>query len=171
MSKRDLPAPVTTLLDDEAFLGTYTPDIWTFIQRSLLIGFVTALFFGPIIGLPPQTWMPIMAFTTIFSAFIFDDYTSWLRHRTDVWHLTSLRLIYENTNAPEQNAAVNLADIHATKRMLYKNLRIDLEIGQSVLMKYLTRPRTVERDIDMARLALMGTIADEADIPAEENAE
>ena len=126
------PVPVTTLLDDEAFLGTYQPDIWVFVQRSLIIGFLTAVVFGPLIGLPPEYWLPIMGFTTVFSAFIFDDYTSWLNHRADVWHLTSLRLIYENGNAPEQNAAVNLADIHATQRKLYKNLRLDLETGQSV---------------------------------------
>ena len=110
-----------------------------------------------------------MGFTTVFS-FIFDDYTSWLNHRADIWHLTSLRLIYENGNAPEQNAAVNLADIHATQRKLYKNLRLDLETGQSVLMKYLTNPRAIERDIDIARIALMGKIADEADIPTAEEA-
>ena len=164
------PAPVTPLLDDEAFLGTYQPDIWVFVQRSLIIGLLTAVVFGPLIGVPPEFWLPIMAFTTIFSAFIFDDYTSWLTHRSDIWHLTSLRLIYENNTAPEQNAAVNLADIHATRRKLYKNLRLDLETGQAVLMKYLTTPRAVERDIDSARLALMGTLADEADIPTAEEA-
>ena len=37
-------------------------------------------------------------------------------------------------------------------------------------MKYLTNPRAIERDIDIARLALMGTIADEADIPTAEEA-
>ena len=164
------PVPVTTLLDDEAFLGTYQPDIWVFVQRSLIIGLLTAVVFGPLIGLPPEYWLPIMGFTTVFSAFIFDDYTSWLNHRADIWHLTSLRLIYENGNAPEQNAAVNLADIHATQRKLYKNLRLDLETGQSVLMKYLTNPRAIERDIDIARIALMGKIADEADIPTAEEA-
>ena len=167
----DLADPTTTLLDDEAFLGTFVPDIWVFVQRSLIIGLITAVFFGPVIGVPAQYWLPIMAFTTVISAFIFDDYTSWLRHRYDQWHLTSLRLIYENTNAPEQNATVNLADIHATKRTLWKNLRLDFETGQAVMMKYLAKPRAVEREIDLARLALMGTIADEYDIPTKEEVE
>lgn len=167
---KPLPAPVTRLLDDEAFLGTYSPDIWPFIQRSLIIGFITAIFFGPVIGVPPEYWLPIMGFTTLFSVFIFDDYQSWLRHRGDLWHLTSLRLIYENEHAPELNASVNLADIHATRRTLWKNLRIDLESGQSVVMKYLSKPKAVERAIDTARLALMGTIIDEGDIPTEEEA-
>ena len=72
------PVPVTTLLDDEAFLGTYQPDIWVFVQRSLIIGFLTAVVFGPLIGLPPEYWLPIMGFTTVFSAFIFDDYTNFI---------------------------------------------------------------------------------------------
>ncbi len=157
---KPLPAPVTRLLDDEAFLDTYQPDFRTFIQRSLIVGFITAIFFGPVIGVPVEYWLPIMGFTTLFSAFIFDDYQSWLRHRGDLWHLTSLRLIYENERQPELNASVNLADIHATRRTLWKNLRIDLESGQSVMMKYLGKPRAVERAIDTARTDLMGRIAD-----------
>lgn len=155
-----LPPLATTLLDDEAFLGTYQPSLSSFVQRSLIVGLITAVFFGPVIGIPPVYWLPLMAFTTLFSAFIFDDYTSWLRHRGDLWHLTSLRLIYENELEPEQNAAVNLADIHATHRKLWKNLRIDLETGQSVMMKYLDNPKATELDIDRARTALMGQIAD-----------
>ncbi len=166
----NLPVPTTTLLDDEAFLGTYQPDFWSFVQRSLLIGFITSIVLGGILGAPLVLWPVIIVSMTVFSAFAFDDYASWMRHRADVWHLTSLRLIYENEDAPEQNAHVNLADIRASKRTLWKNLRIDLETGQSVVMKYLARPKAVERDIDTARLALMGTIADEADIPSEEEA-
>lgn len=165
MSK-ELPPLATDLLDDEAFLGTFRPSLAAFVQRSLIIGLMTAVVFGPLIGLPPAYWLPIMAFTTLFSAFLFDDYTSWLRHRGDLWHLTSLRLIYENTLEPDQNASVNLADIHATHRKLWKNLRLDLETGQSVMMKYLADPKTIEREIDTARTALMGQIADP--LPEEE---
>lgn len=155
-----LDQPSTTLLDDEAFLGTFRPSFASFIQRTVIISLITAVIFGPLLGVEPKFWLPIMLLTFVFSAFIFNDFETWQDNRNTQWHLTSLRLIYENDSNPEHNTAVNLADIHATHRALWKNLRLDLESGQSAMMLFLANPRAVELEIDKARQALMGQIAD-----------
>ena len=175
MFKPELPAPVTTLLDDEAFLGTYQPDLWTFIKRAVLLGLLSSLVLSPLsvtnAALVFQSesltmlsamglFLGLAAIFTLLAFVVFDDHTNWLRHRGDVWHLTSLRLIYENSERAELNASVNLSDIHATHRVLWRSLRIDLETRQAFVMKYLAQPRSVEHEIDTARTKLMGQIAD-----------
>lgn len=184
MSKPELPAPVTTLLDDEAFLGTYQPDFWTFLKRAVLLGLISSMVLSPLSitnaalvfhvdGLTMVSamglFLALAAIFTLLAFVVFDDHTNWLRHRGDIWHLTSLRLIYENAEQPELNASVNLADIHATHRVLWRSLRIDLETRQAFVMKYLSQPRAVEERIDTARTALMGEIADPLTPEAEES--
>lgn len=175
MSRPEPPAPVTPLLDDEAFLGTYQPDLWTFIKRAVLLGILSSLVLSPLsvtnaalifqndsiavlgaMGL----FLALAAIFALLAFIVFDDHTNWLRHRGDAWHLTSLRLIYENNERAELNASVNLSDIRATHRVLWRSIRVDLETRQAFVMKYLAHPRSVEREIDTARTNLMGRIAD-----------
>ncbi|MBU2981889.1 hypothetical protein KO498_08680 [Lentibacter algarum] len=151
------PPPVTTLLDDEAFLGTWQPDIKTFAIRALALGAVTALFIGPYFALNPLLWLPIMLITSLIYVFLFDDHLNWLRHRNDVWHLTSFRLIYENQIEPAQNATTNLHDIDTVKRVMWKSLRIRLFTGQSTVAKYLANPKSLKTAILQAKAKIEGT--------------
>ncbi len=165
------PPPVTTLLDDEAFLETWQPDFWTFLKRAILLGILSSTIFAPfsILHLPSlfaleglNIFLAMLIFVALglifalIALFIFDDHTNWLRHRSDIWHLTSFRLIYENEDQPEQNATINLHDIDAVKRQPWRSLRVRLFNGQNVMMKYFASPKAVQKSILDAKAAIDG---------------
>lgn len=148
--------PDTPLHDGETVLHGWQPNLALFAQRALLLGFVTALGLAGFITIRWWHWLIELPLLTLLYIFIFDDHTTWFRHRGDRWFLTNLRLIYESTDSPEENAAIQLPEITWMKPWFWWSLRLGFGSGTSTAIRFIRDPRGARKRIDAARAALTG---------------
>jgi hypothetical protein len=94
----------------------------------------------------------VPVFTVIF-LLVFDDVSTWLRHRSDRWHLTNQRLIFERLGAPEENAAVPLDSVAWLSPWLWWSLRLGFTTGTATAIRFVPRPRDIRRRILEAKAA------------------
>ena len=150
--------PDTPLEEGEAWIATWRPHFLLFLQRSVLLAIVTAL------GLVPlgffSYWQLLLALPVFVLMFmlIFDDITTWMRHRRDAWFLTERRLIFENSDTPEGNSAVPLEAIKWMRPWMWWGLRIGFHTGTGTALRYIARPRDIMARIEAAQAARMAQL-------------
>lgn len=158
--------PSEHLRTGEAAITTFRPSRRAFLYRTLTLSLITGLgFFVVVAGL--ILWLettedlitPLLQATPFviplfILLFLFEDWTKWRRHRGERWHLTNLRLIYENADRPEADAHMALGEIEGLRRVLWWHLRLDIHNGQSAVMAYMARPGATRDQITQARAAL-----------------
>ncbi|WP_137701687.1 hypothetical protein [Marimonas lutisalis] len=148
--------PETPMLDGETLLARWQPRFWLFAQRSLLLGFVTALALSGFGFLVWWQWLLALPVLTLVYIFVFDDLATWVRHRGERWYLTSMRLIFENHESPEDHAAIPLASVAWAKPWFWWSLRLGLDSGTATSIRYIPQPREARRRILAARAAATG---------------
>jgi hypothetical protein len=151
--------PETPLHDGETVLHGWRPNLAVFAQRALLLGFVTALGLSGFGFIAWWQWLIAMPLLSLTYIFVFDDHTTWFRHRGDRWILTNMRLIYESSDSPEENAAIQLPDIIWMKPWFWWSLRLGFEGGTSTAIRFIRDPRGARKRIAAARTALTGGAA------------
>lgn len=138
-----IPADVAQmLLPGEQVLGCWRPVFWRFIEQFVLAGLLTSLvlvFFN--LALSLWQWLVILLVSVAVWGFVFDDWRTWLARRGDVWVLTDRRLIFFNRGETAQPAAVALDQIRGLSRWPWLSLRVRLETGAQVVLKFLPAPR------------------------------
>lgn len=139
--------PVTPLLAGEKVLARWQPRLTLFAHRAALLSFVTALALASLGYLTLLQWLIAVPVFTVIFVVIFDDLSTWFRHRNDRWFLTDRRLIYEHLNAPEENAAVSLDQLDWLRPWAWWALRIGFTSGTSTTMQFLPRPRDIRTRI------------------------
>jgi hypothetical protein len=138
---------VTPLVSGEQLLGSWRPQFLLFMQRSLLLSFVTAIALASLGYLTLIQWLIAVPVFTVVFLVIFDDFSTWFDHRRHHWYLTSHRLIFEVDKAPEENAAVSISDITWLRPWFWWGLRIGFASGTSMDMRFIARPRDVRARI------------------------
>lgn len=157
MTEEPAPRPRTGLLEGEVLLASWRPQLALFAQRAVLLSFATAIALSSLGYLTLLQWlMAVPVFTVIF-VFVFDDHTTWFRHRDESWHLTSQRLIFEKATVPEDNAAVPLFAIEWMEPWFWWSLRLGLQGGTSTAIRFVARPREIKARIEAARAAAAGS--------------
>ncbi len=139
--------PVTPLLSGERLLASWQPQLQLFAHRAALLSFVTALALASLGYLTLIQWLIAVPVFTVIFVVIFDDLTTWFRHRNDRWFLTDRRLIYERLQAPEENAAVSLDQLAWLRPWAWWALRIGFSAGTSTTMQFVPRPRDIRTRI------------------------
>lgn len=145
--------PATALLPGERLLASWQPQLQLFAHRALLLSFVTALALASLGYLTWLQWLIAVPVFTVIFVVIFDDVSTWFRHRHDRWHLTDRRLIYERLDAPEENAAVALDKIDWLRPWAWWALRIGFVAGTATTMQFVPRPRDIRARILDAKAA------------------
>ena len=132
--------------------------LFVYLLAPILTPFAVAALLGylgdPLVDLGYLTalqWLVAVPVFTVLFIFIFDDHTTWFRHRREVWYLTDRRLIYEKSGAEEENAAVPLFAIEWMEPWLWWSLRVGFEGGTSTSIRYIPRPRDARARIEAAR--------------------
>ena len=151
MTKPGPHNPRTPFLTGETLLAVWRPQLAMFAQRALLLSFGTAIALSSLGYLTALQWLVAVPVFTVLFIFIFDDHTTWFRHRGEVWYLTDRRLIYEKSGAEEENAAVPLFAIEWMEPWLWWSLRVGFEGGTSTSIRYIPRPRDARARIEAAR--------------------
>ncbi|MDU8928491.1 hypothetical protein RXV86_13960 [Alisedimentitalea sp. MJ-SS2] len=128
--------------------------MFLFAQRALMLAFATAVVLASLGYLTLVQWLIAVPCFTVIFLIVFDDITTWFRHRNDRWHLTNRRLIYERVGAPEEDAAVPLARIEWMRPWLWWALQLGFEGGTSTAMRFVSRPREIQSEIEAAQKAL-----------------
>lgn len=146
-----IPGPQTPLITGETVLALWRPRFWIFAQRALLLGFVTALALSGFGILVWWQWLLALPILTVAYVLVFDDFSTWFRRRSDCWYLTNRRLIYENRENPEDQAAVPLSEIAWMRPWFWWSLRIGLTGGTATAMRFVPNPHDIRRCIQTAK--------------------
>ena len=153
MSKPATRPLLTPLASDEQLLASWRPQLAMFAQRAVLLSFATAVALSSLGYLTALQWLVAVPVFTVLFVFVFDDHTTWFRHRDEAWHLTTKRLIFEKAGAPEENAAVPLHAIDWMEPWAWWSLRLGFQGGTSTAIRYVARPRDIRARIAAARSA------------------
>ena len=145
--------PATPLLPGERLLTSWQPQRQLFAHRAALLSFVTALALASLGYLTFVQWLITVPVFTVIFVVIFDDLSTWFRHRNDRWHLTDRRLIYERLGASEENAAVSLDQLDWLRPWAWWALRIGFTHHTATTMQFVPRPREIRTRILNARAA------------------
>ncbi|WP_322866406.1 hypothetical protein U5922_009480 [Aquicoccus sp. G2-2] len=151
---------VTPLHSDEQLLGSWRPQFLLFMQRSLILSFITALALASLGYLTPIQWLIAVPVFTVGFLVIFDDFSTWFDTRRHHWYLTNHRLIFEVDDEPENNAALPLGDINWMRPWFWWGLRIGFSSGTAMDMRFIKRPRDLR-----ARILAAQTNANESPAP------
>ncbi|MDQ2091716.1 hypothetical protein [Marimonas arenosa] len=151
MTTQRAPSMVTRLLDGEVVLAVWRPQLAMFAQRALLLSFATALALASLGYLTTVQWLIAVPVFTVLFIFIFDDHTTWFRHRDEAWFLTTQRLVFEKASQPEENAAVPLFAVEWMQPWAWWSLRLGFQGGTSTAIRFVARPRDIRAKIAAAR--------------------
>lgn len=150
--------PETPLGQGERLLGAWRPQWALFLQRAVLLSFVTALVLASLGYLTLWQWLVAVPVFTLIFMVVFDDFSTWFRHRGERWFLTDRRLIFETRDAPEENSAVPLGAIEWLKPWFWWSLRMGFDGGTATAMRFVARPKDIRARILDARDNLHGTV-------------
>jgi len=145
--------PETPLLSGERLLTGWRPTLQLFAHRAILLSFITALALASLGYLTLVQWLIAVPVFTVIFVVVFDDLSTWFRHRNDRWFLTNMRLIYERVGAPEENAAISLDKIDWLRPWAWWGLRIGFTVGTATTMQFVHRPRDIRTRILDAKAA------------------
>lgn len=151
MKKKPVPRPDTDLKSGETLLAVWRPQLAMFAQRALLLSFATAVALSSLGYLTALQWLIAVPVFTLLFIFIFDDHTTWYRHRDETWYLTTHRLIFEKASTPEENAAVPLAAIEWMHPWAWWSLMLGFQGGTSTAIRFVARPRDIRARIVAAQ--------------------
>lgn len=136
------------LRSGEQIVETMTPRFLLFLQKTLVIGILTAIGFGLVPGLDisfaQQVGLALIIVMIWF--FVFDEWQEWRDRRQDVWILTDRRLILVNPREEDSVSWLNLTDIEDIRRVLWWSLRIKASDGRVTPMSFVGQPITATRD-------------------------
>lgn len=154
MTRNRTSNPVTEFKTGETLLAVWRPQLALFAQRSVLLSFATAIALSSLGYLTFMQWLLAVPIFTVIFMFIFDDHTTWVRHRDEAWFLTDRRLIFEKAGAEEENAAIPLNAIDTMHPWFWWALRLRFSGGPSTAMRFVARPRDIRARILAAQAAL-----------------
>lgn len=143
--------PDLPLREGEAILASWRPQWPLFVQRALILSFVTALVLASLGYLTLWQWLIAVPVFTLLFLVIFDDLAAWFRHRNEIWWLTNQRLIFEPTDDKDDTTSVDLDRIEWMRPWFWWSLRIGMEGGMSTVMRYVARPGAIRARIEAAK--------------------
>lgn len=146
-------APNTSLLDGETVIDSWQPKLTLFGHRALILSFVTALVLASLGYLSLWQWLIAVPLFSVIFVLIFDDVSTWFRHRSERWYLTNKRLIFENSGAPEDNANLTLDQIVWMRPWFWWSLQLGFASGTSTAIRFVPRPRELRTRILDAKAA------------------
>ncbi len=144
--------PEAGLQKGETVIATWRPSLRVFLKKLLAVTVVTTLLLSPIgYSFDLRIFLIGIALTLVAYALVFDDYTEWMRRRTDRWQLTNRRLILANDYEADPPVSVPLHHIKGVRPWLGWALRVDLANGQTTVMSFLPGLKRVQQQILSAR--------------------
>jgi len=148
--------PEAALQKGETVLATWRPSLRVFLKKLLAVTVLTTLLLSPLgWTFDPVVLLIGVPLLLVAYALVFDDYTEWMRRRTDRWQLTNRRLILANDFEANPPVSVPLHHIKAVRPWLGWALRVDLANGQTTVMSFLPGPKQVREQILGARAPAM----------------
>ena len=140
----------------EAIIATWRPSLRVFLKKLLAVTLLTTLLLSPIgYSFDLRVLLIGVPLTLVAYALVFDDYTEWMRRRTDRWQLTNRRLILANDFEANPPVSVPLHHIKDVRPWLGWALRVDLANGQTTVMSFLPGLNRVRQQILSARAPAM----------------
>ncbi len=144
------------LLDGEVIVASWRPSFRLFLRQFIVgVAVTSLLLILSFLILPLWQWLLVFVATGLLWSLVFEGWNRWRQRRNDHWLLSNLRLIYFNPQEESPIVAVRLDQITRISLFPRQSLRVRLEAGAKVVMKFLPYPAEIRQRILQQQAAFL----------------